>query len=151
MDLKKGFIIGIVGVVIAIIGMFLPWAQVSYTENGAQQTVSVYGYIAIFMWILIIIGLIGILLRKPAGGIVGAIFGILAFLYGIWNYMMILGLSQEYKNAGYTDVKVDVGIGMYITIVGTILLLIGGIILFIETRKERKTAKIETPKTAEEQ
>ncbi len=130
MKMNKGQIIGIVGAVIVIIGMFLPWATVSAEEVGSE---TVYGYISPFLWISLILVLIGVFVPKTWGGLLAAIFGILGFLDAIWNQQQIYAL----KNL-YSDVNIDIGYGGYIIIIGFIIAFIGGILHYIYIKKERK-------------
>ena len=136
--MNKWQIVGIVGAIIAIIGMFLPWATVSASEI-AGGSASVYGYISIFLWICAILTLVGAAIPKAWGGIIALVFGILGFLDAIWNQIGIYTLKNM-----YSDVKISMGYGGYIIMVGFIIAFIGGILQYISIRKENK-AKAEVP------
>ena len=130
--MNKWQIVGIVGAIIAIIGLFLPWATVSASEiQGGKETV--YGYISVFLWVCAILTIIGAAIPKPWGGILAFVFGILGFLDALWNQMGIYAL----KNL-YSDVKISIGYGGYIIMVGFIIALIGGIMQYVSLKKEEK-------------
>ena len=144
--MNKWQIVGIVGAIIAIIGMFLPWATVS----GAGLSVSVYGYISVFLWICAILTLIGAAIPKAWGGILAFIFGIIGFLDAIWNQMGVYSLKSFYESQGYSNVKISISYGGYVIMVGFIIALIGGILQYISIKKETKTAAPAPPAPPEE-
>ncbi len=139
--MNKWQIVGIIGVVIVIIGMFLPWASVSYKDpdTGEKETATVSGYISILLWIFAILALVGAVIPKPIGGIIALVFGILGFLDALWNQIGIYGLKSVYENAGYTDIHIDVGVGGYIIMIGFIIAFIGGILQYVSLKKEAAT------------
>ncbi len=144
--MNKWQIVGIVGAIIAIIGMFLPWANVSATNpySGEKITQSVYGYMSIILWIFAILTIVGAAIPKAWGGILAFVFGILGFLDALWNQIGIYGLKSMFESAGYKDISISVGVGGYIIMVGFIIAFIGGILQYISIRKEKKT-KVEVP------
>ena len=132
MKMNKWQIVGIVGAIIAIIGMFLPWATVAGSEiKGGSQTV--YGYISVFLWICAILSLIGAAIPKAWGGILAFVFGIIGFLDALWNQMGIYAIKNE-----YSDVTIKMGAGGYVIMIGFIIALIGGILQYVSIKKETK-------------
>ncbi len=90
-----------------------------------------------------VIGFIGSFIPRWWGGIIAMVFGVLGFLGTLIN---IIGIQAIPKVMGLdsTDIKATTEIGIYITLLGFIILLIGGIIQVVLLRKAAK-AKIPPP------
>ena len=122
--MKMGQIIGIVGGLLLIIGVFLPWA--SWQSGGLNYDVSGFATI-IFGIPLLIFGIIGLIMCVLGGkgpGIVGIVFGVLALLVSLGGMAVVNMLAQW---SGYTVgiVTITTGFGAYICIIGSILLIVG--------------------------
>ncbi|NPA75980.1 MAG: hypothetical protein GXO25_07885 [Euryarchaeota archaeon] len=135
--MNKWQIVGIVGAVIVIVGLFLPWATVTGTnpDTGEKISETVYGYISIGLWIFVILGLIGAVIPKKLGGILALVFGILGVLVTWFNIMGIYALKAMYDS---DEIKIHMHYGGYVALLGFVILFIGGILQFIAFRKEQK-------------
>lgn len=118
-ELSKGEKISIIGIVLVIIGSFLPWASwgaisVSGVSGGDGAVTLILG--------LFVGGLV--LFREwnylnSLGGFFG---GSAAFLIGIVDLGDVSGISSA-----PLGVSVDVGIGLYFTVFGAVLMMVSGV------------------------
>ncbi len=131
----KWQIIGIVGAVIVLVGMFLPWATVS--EPDGSNAMSVYGKMSPLLWIFFILVIIGAAIPKPAGGILAFIMGLLGLLDAVWNHIGILNIAASMGE----DVKITIEYGGYLVMVGFALAMVGGILQYIFLKKRLKEAQ----------
>ena len=141
--MNKGQIIGLVGGIIALIGLFLPWISASgtNTNTGQQITVSVPGiYFIPFSIGIILFAVLTIafaIFKKPIGGILVLVFSLIGlaitgFLFSAIQYIAASLVSGS-------SVSVSTGVGVYICIVGFIIGLIGGVLHYVYAKKEGVT------------
>lgn len=117
-------ILGLVGGILALVGTLLPW--VTLKELGIDKTFN--GLYAWPGWLALIFGLLCMVLmlpRKKGTYLAGGIMGLLAFIFAML-FMMILSSFGADALIGY---------GVYITMVGGILGLVGGIMGWMEAKK----------------
>lgn len=124
MKLGTGNLIGLVGGLLVVIGVILPWA--SFEELGVPVSVS-----GIDAWIigvpLLIFGVIGLVMDLIGGkgpGIVGIVMGVLALLMALAGMVIINWIVQLAGWSG-TGITVSTGFGTYICIIGSLLLIAG--------------------------
>lgn len=131
MNLTKGEKIGLVGSVLTIIGAFLPWAtwgafSVSGTDGDGVLTL-IFG---------IIVG--ALIYFRPwdnKNKAISLILGLLILAVGIYDAYNIANVAEAPLNVG-----VEVGTGLYVTILGGLIVLFCSIIGFLS--KETPSRKI---------
>ncbi len=138
MELNNGQKIGLVGGLLAVVGVFLPWVSfMGISASGlqlAQLGAGVFVYLTLIFGIL---ALVGSIISGKKGAIILLVFGIIGLLW----MLLFLGLFLNTLAAlgGGTAVAVGLnilGIGVWITIIGFIIAMVGGIMAL----KESKTA-----------
>ena len=130
--LTTGLIIAMIGGILMIVGVFLPWATASYTPtygDKVEETVSglnLFGFLILFMGILVIVLS---LLKKPVGTIVCSVIGLLLSLLPLavigW---LVSAIETTAESVGSTDFGASMGIGIILCFVGSIIGLVGGIV-----------------------
>ena len=127
MKMSTGSLVGIVGGVLVIMGVILPW----WSGSNGVSTVSFSGLDTganTFGYIMIVFGLLGLVMVAPGkrGLAIGSIvFGVLAMLL----YLMviaILGLINWTSGLSGT-ITTSTGYGLYIGFIGSILLIVGAV------------------------
>lgn len=138
MAMGKGAIIGILGGILVLVGCVLPWLSVSYTLLGVPLSISLSGF-GIWQGLLALIfgilGLIMAVLRKKVTSILALVFGILALLMIVLAMMEIGAVTAQYQLLGYAGISIGMGFGIYIALIGAILLMAGGGIGMMEAGK----------------
>lgn len=145
MEKKIAGIIGLIGAILVIVGLFLAWVSASGSILGTSFSFDVAGYnlaigsitimgvtasipvqsyaiLALVGGIIALIGAIGLLVGKRIIGFLLPIGGILAIAGAGWGFADV---SNAIAGAGVTGATVSVGYGIYVCIVGGILALIG--------------------------
>lgn len=113
-------IVGIVGALMVIAGAFLPWAISSViTVKGTDGD----GTITLALAILSIL----FLLIKKIPAWIASILGAIVVTVGFIDYSQV-------KEAVLLD-SGSVGIGLYLTILGSLVLILGSTLQFIKNRK----------------
>lgn len=124
MKMNTGSLVGIVGGLLIIIGVMMPWMSdsVGNSISGLTAGISILGII------LIIFGVLGLVMLIPGkrGLAMGSIvFGILALLL----YLAMLGLSSLLTSMVSTlGGSVSVGFGLYLGFIGSILMIVGAVV-----------------------
>ena len=145
-----GRIVGIVGGLLTIIGCILPWM----TVQSSIASVSLWGILFIpFGTLAFIFGIIGLILvalgkRGPAIG--AFVMGILAFIFVLLGWVMASVMADFF--AGYvsgTGVTVTVDYGVYLALVGAIILMIGSILAMSEAKKAAEVPLMPGPMAPE--
>ena len=140
--MPSGFIIAIIGAIMMIAGLVLPWATATYTDPYTNTSISnsvtgmnIFGIIIALMGIM---ALIGALLKK---GIMTAVFGIIGLLLSLLPLAVIGWLVETYKTAadlaGATDYSANIGLGIILCFVGSIMAVAGG---FMGKSQKKKIA-----------
>ena len=147
MDLRhisRSEIIAAVGGVLLALGVFLPW-YVPNTDNrnanvnGAREAVSAFDTYSILRWLLLAaavapVVLLYIVVRDhelswPRGEMT-AVIGIIAF--GLTAYVGIIDRPGEPPS------EIGLGLGWYISLLGTIMIAVGGAYRASTTERPRK-------------
>lgn len=131
--MTSGLIIAMIGGLLMIVGVFLPWATTSYTIPLTDQVVedsingmNLFGYLVLFMGILVLLMAV---LKKPVGAIICSVIGMLLALIPLALIGMLVNLIETAaKLTGTTDFSASIGIGIILCFVGSILGLVGGIV-----------------------
>lgn len=134
MEKKTAAIIGLIGGIIAAVGVFLSWGSASVTVPGfgtlggswtgwdiatAAVNSQSYPYIALAGGVIALIGALGVLgIKSKAIGYLLPLGGIIAIIGAGWGFADISGTTG-----------VSVGYGIIVCIVGGILALIGSLSL----------------------
>lgn len=147
MKLATGNLIGIVGGLLVIIGVVLPWA--SFENLGVPVNVS-----GIDAWIiglpLLIFGVIGLVMTILGGkgpGIVGIVMGVLALLMALAGMAIVTWIVTLAGWSG-TGITVSTGFGTYICIIGSILLIVGSAMVIGQKKAPPAPAPMAPPPAA---
>jgi len=134
MGIKKGVIVGIIGGILTVLGVILPWAasefgSVSglYTIPGTAIGTTIFGYP------LLILGILGLLMALPGkkGLAMGTIImGIIAMLLGL-IVIGFVGLISDISGG-----VASMGIGAILCLVGPIVMILGGFMIRSDVKKE---------------
>jgi len=132
--MKKGVIVGIVGGILTVLGVVLPWASSEFgsvsglfTLPGTAIGTTIFGYP------LLILGILGLLMALPGkkGLAVGTIImGIIAMLLGL----VVIGFVGLVSNI--SGGVASMGIGAILCLVGPIIMILGGFMIRSEAKKE---------------
>lgn len=136
----------LVGAALIIVGVILPWVNVSLGEFGS---VSVKGLDTddgkIAIGIGVILAALGALMiaKRTRGvllgvGIAALVLGAMQTLFSVINLTDISGEAGE-------SIGASVGIGLYVTLVGSLIALVGGILGIVAARKLPKASAAPPP------
>jgi len=149
MRLDKGIILGIVGTVLLTVGVFLPWATASSPggnlENGATygstsgwDNYSVYDYeyfLVKIAMVLSVIGMIMIAIKRRLTIVAGLIIGVSTLVILLYTYANLEHTAYLINIQHISDWSAGVGYGIWVSIIGSLLLITGGVLAFKETKK----------------
>lgn len=138
---KIGLIIGLIGGILLIAGSFLPWGVIA-ALGKTEKFLGIKGA-GIFTLALGILGIVFLAIRKKLTIILGLLSGMGAVTILILQANMFLGTAEtapprvkKLIEAGLAEMHL--GIGIYLSIAGGALLIIGGIMRLIGTKTSRK-------------
>lgn len=122
-----GRVIAGIGGILVVAGSLLPWSEASnvfrsYSYDGIDGD----GEISLVLGILIIVGALIRFNRPGSRALVAVVFGILAFAFGIIEFVTVNDDINEVQ-ATNPFVEASVGVGIYLIILGGVLGL-GGIL-----------------------
>ena len=139
MKLNKGQKIGLVGGIIALVGFFLPWVTLHLTGDIATsagvtqqsfmgiQSGGVMGLIALVSAILVIVFSVINKSSMPILTIVFAIIGLLLVLLAMTGVQSLIDATRALASAtGTGDITASYEYGLWVTIIGFIIGLVGG-------------------------
>lgn len=128
MEAKHLYVIGLIGGLIAMVGVFTEWASasafgMSVSETGWGMTEGTNApYVALAGGVLTALGVLAALGdRKPISYLM-PLGGILAAIGGVWGYSKV---SDAIGGAAASAADVSVGYGIYLCIIGGVLGLVG--------------------------
>jgi len=130
-NMTKGVMIGLVGGIVTIVATLLPWAS-NVSVGDITLTPDILGILTGFGTIVLILGVIGLVLALLARGVGTMVCGIIALLFSIF-WMGAWSFVSEFINITGSDNAV--GYGTYLSMVGAILLIVGGVLLMGEKKK----------------
>ncbi len=124
MKLNNGQKIGLLGSILAVVGIFLPWASIlGFSILGIQ--VGIFAYLALLFGIL---ALIGSILSGKKGAIILLVFGIIGLVWMLLFLGIFTSMLAAYGGSKAVSMGLSVlGIGYWLTLVGFIIAMIGGI------------------------
>jgi len=133
--LGKGAIVGILGGIVAMVGAMLPWWNVTASAGGFSVGLPVLGIFWIGGILALVFGILGLVfsaLKQPVMGILALVMGLLVAVVSMVYGAMVPTASVS---AGGASGSITAGFGYWISLIGGLLLAIGGAIGFIEGRK----------------
>jgi hypothetical protein len=131
-----GRIVGLVGGIITLVGALLPWVTLSGGRLSSPQMflgIST-GFFGILLSQLGFFGIIMMFDGKKTTSLGGLALGASGFVLSVLT-LAFLGLLSVGDTSG---ISIEVGLGIYVCIVGSIVLLVGSIIALIEAGRPRK-------------
>ncbi len=136
MKIRPGWILGILGGVITIMGTVLPWATVSGGSLTTPLTFSgiTVGFGGILVLLFGLLGLICVAIPKKVTAILGIVMGIIALLWAVLTLIGLAAIAAVAAGSG-TGVAVTTEYGAYLALVGTLVLIVGSAIAYTEARK----------------
>lgn len=121
--MKTGRILGIVGGLLAVVGIFLPWATATNPTTNTSSSASgisvpIFG---ILVALFSVLGLVLVFVGKKGTCTAGAIMGILAFIFA----MIFAALWSAIITTFSVGDIFSIGYGLYVTMIGSIILILG--------------------------
>src|SRR2546425_12977 len=110
--IRLGRILGIVGGFVALVGVFLPWATVGTQEVTGGDSIAVFA--------LGILGLEFVAIPTRGTATMGVVWGIIALLATLVNIPALGSLGITYGSG-----QVAFDFGFYVTILGSLVLIVG--------------------------
>jgi len=131
--MKLGRILGIVGALLAVVGVFLPWATATNTITNTSASASgisvpLFGVLVLLFSVL---GLVLVLVGKRGTCIGALIMGILAFVFAL---IVAAIWSAIISTFGVGDV-LSIGYGLYMSLAGSIILMVGSVMTLGELKQ----------------
>ena len=121
MEKKTLLIIGLIGGIIAAVGVFLPWISVTVGGGGITVTVTANGFdsnqgkVVVLGGVLALIGGLAVLMTTMKG---------LDYLIPIGGLVALLGCLWYGADVGFGNLS-NFGYGLWVALVGAVLALIG--------------------------
>jgi hypothetical protein len=132
MWMQIGRILGLVGAILALVGTLLPWATISSDIDSITASGVVIFFIGLPVLLFAIIGLILVALPKRGTAIGAFVMGILCLIFMMLAFVVVSILEGLVSG---TNIEVSYDYGLWVSLVGSILLMIGGIWAFVELGK----------------
>ncbi len=134
MKVGLGMVLGIVGGLLTLIGAVLPWATVSGGTLTSPMVFTGYGigYGGILVLVFGVLGLICVAIPKKVTAILALIWGILALLFAV---LSVVGLAAIAQTVGGSGVSVTTEYGVYVSLVFSLVLIVGSALAYREARK----------------
>ncbi len=159
MKIGKGAIIGILGGLMGLIGVFLPWVTLSASVGPITISLSVPGTCvggvggiaiagvgtqpcvgsaegAIYFYGILLLSLLGLivsLLGRKMTSMLALVFGVLVLLLGVVAAARVVAaLGAIGSTPGLT---ISIGYGLILSIIGGVILLVGGFLGWTEAKK----------------
>jgi len=127
--ITSGCILAIVGGLLTVIGLFLPWFSVT-AETIVGGSMSFPGILFGIWGILVLIfGILMIVLAAVKKPLIAGIFGILGLVFALIPILIIEGMLAPLAGlAGMTGVTWGPTFGWFLTLIGAVLAMIGGFV-----------------------
>ena len=115
---------GLVGGLLTVAGVFLPWATATEPVTGATASASgiqvpIFGVLVLLFGVL---GLVFVLLGKRITYTLGAVMGIISFVMALIVYVIWTAVLTMIGNPGSV---LSTGYGMYMCLIGPWILVFG--------------------------
>ena len=146
MKIRPGWILGILGGLVTVVGAVLPWATVSGGSLSAPMTFSgaTVGFGGILVLVFGVLGLICVAIPRKVGAILGIVWGVLAILLGLLTMVGLAAIAATAAGSG-SSVTVTTEYGVYVSVIGALLLIIGSAIAYTEARKAAAPPMVAPP------
>lgn len=131
-----GRLLGMVGGIITLVGALLPWVTLSGGRLSSPQMflgVST-GFFGVLLSQLGFFGIVMMFDGKKTTSLGGLALGASGFVFSV----LILAFLGVLSVGDTSGINIDIGLGIYVCIVGSIMLLVGSILALIEAGKPRK-------------
>lgn len=146
MALGKGAIVGILGGIVAIVGTMLPWWQVTASAGGyISVSVPLLGIFTLGGLLVLVFGVLGLVfaaLNKPVTQVVALVMGLLAAVIALVMGAFVPTVSVSIPGASGS---ITAGFGFWISMVGGLLLAVGGALGFVDSRKAPQAWPTQAP------
>lgn len=132
MDFVRGEKIGLVGALMVFIGAFLPWASWGgFSASGTEGD----GIITLVFGI-IVGALIYFRSWDSKNKAISSVIGLLVLAIGVYDASNIASVADAPFGIG-----VEVGTGLYITVLGGLIVLLAGILGFLSEEPKGRTTR----------
>jgi len=149
MKIDKASLLGIIGTAIVIVGVFLPWATSSspggnleggltyWSESGWNNFSSTSGeyYLVKAAIILGIVSTIAIIIKKIISVAGALIIGLAVLAILIYIYLNLNDEASLINSYHISDWSAGVGYGIWVSIIGSIALIAGGVLAVMGLKK----------------
>ena len=133
------------GGVLAMAGAVLPWWNVSVSVGGLiSGNVPILGIFWIGGILALIFGVLGLvfsLLKSPAMGIAALVMGLLTLVVSVLYGVMVPTASVS---AGGASGSITQGFGFWLSLVGGLVLMAGGPLVYLDNKKARTAMPMPT-------
>ena len=140
--IKIASLLALVGAFIALIALFMPWMTFkgpggSFGATGwdlitdsAGAAATTFALIALVLAIIVLLlAIISILNVKIADKkTIGILMCVLGLVIVIMTYLAVWDQEMALENLGYTSVTLSYGAGMFISMIGGVLVMVAGIL-----------------------
>lgn len=155
MKIGKGAIVGLLGGLLGLIGVFLPWVTASAGAISLSLPGTCVGGIgsieipvvgsqrcpgssegAIYFYgifVLSILGLIVSLLGRKMTSMLALVFGVLVLVLGVVAAARVVASAGDIGSV--PGVTISIGYGLILSIIGGVILLVGGFLGWSEAKK----------------
>ncbi len=136
MKIRPGWILGVVGGLLTVVGAALPWATVSGGSLAAPETFSgiTVGIGGIAVLLFGILGLVCVAIPNKITAILAMVWGILALALGALTLVGLAAIAAIAAGSG-SGVGVTTEYGAYLALVGALVLVVGSVIAYTEAKK----------------
>lgn len=135
MKIGPGWITGILGGLITIVGTVLPWATISggslTTPLTIPGTLTILGIAVLVFGVL---GLVCVAIPKKITAILGIVWGVLALLVGLLTLAGLAAAAAVAAGSG-TGYVVTTQYGAYLALIGALILIVGSALAYTEAKK----------------
>jgi len=140
MKLSEGGIIGVIGGIITVIGVILPWGTAYLTFNLQFYDVSGMQATEGVVVLLCAIGGIALISIRKEGTALGSVgLGALALVICTYVIVTILNFPGGYILFGNLDVQESIGIGLILAVIGSFVLMLGGTFAYTDAKNMMQT------------
>lgn len=138
--MSMSVILGLVGGIIVLVSMFLPWLTVKDLPLIGDQSYSglQVGLLNILALVVAVVGIALMFIKKPAMPMVSGIMGILVIIFWLLSYLVLETVAQTLSGLSILTgggMEWSVEFGVWLMPIGAILLIVGGFMRRGELKK----------------
>lgn len=122
--------LGMVGGILALVGTVLPWVTISDSFNSVSASGLQVFFFGVPALIFAILGLVFVAIPRKSLTIGCLVMGILVMVFAILAITMTSVVAGFAATTGVVTVSIEYG--MYLTLVGSILLIVGGALAYVQ-------------------